>query len=724
MRHWLGIWGAVLAGMMLPMAAQGAFQITRPRDGETVSLLKPMQRALALMTEAQLEVFLTQGTVERMADVTTYPAGIEVEWNAASGAVACYEVRVADNAEMKRDKRIRAVQPKCVIQNLEIGRTYYLQVAALDAAKRAFQETKVQSFVVENLAPRVMNIPGVPNVRDLGGRIGLEGRVIPQGMIFRSAAFNDNSTDGGKTAGKTRMDKENLAIAAEALALKTEIDLRWDSELADMSASPLGQGVRYQRIPSTLYGGLFSPNGHENYRKLFQVFTRSENYPIGFHCILGADRTGSLAAVLLATLGVSREEIIRDFCFTSLYAPFLRAPHSIRPVLDGLAKCGQPGDPLSTQAMRYLLHCGIRSQQIYDFLTIVLGPELAMPSALEEARAREQLQERFQLPAKGLAVVPYTVREETMLQNGRQVHWRVPFWHVSPLRSAGADGAGAFCLHLRNDAPVPTTVALAPEVKALAARQYHVLDPLSKVVYCAPDGATRWKTEELSRFALVLRPQEEQMIVVQPAVGELPDGHHPLAWRPPSYSPYVAEAPAAPAPRIDGRLDDAAWQGQAPLAMTDTEGAPVHNAPKVYLRTDAAHTTLYIAAELQDGTPCAKAHASRDASLWTEDSIELFFASHGDAKTYQVILSAAGCIWDGINGDGRAWTLAQCEFKAARTPSGWTMEAAIPLAQFGFEGALELNVCANNNPGAIHYNLFPTQGALGHRAAISPVLLK
>ena len=94
-------------------------------------------------------------------------------------------------------------------------------------------------------------------------------------------------------------------------------------------------------------------------------------------------------------------------------------------------------------------------------------------------------------------------------------------------------------------------------------------------------------------------------------------------------------------------------------------------------------------------------------------------------KTYQIILSAAGAVWDGIVGDANenAWT-ADCRVQAVQTEGGWTLEAAIPLSQFDFAGALELNVCANNNPGAYHLNLFPTFGAFRERSAICPVLFK
>ena len=668
--------------------------------------------------------------VERMEDVTTYPAGIEVEWNAADRAPGGYMVWVADNAEMVGAWNRIVQNTTITLYNLEIGKTYYLQVNALgegnaEGGSEVLETTSGCSFTVENLAPRVLYVPGVPNVRDLGGRVGLEGRVIPQGMIFRSAAFNDNSSDGGKTPGKTRMNEENLAIEREVMKLKTEIDLRWDSELADMASSPLGEAVDYQRIPSTLYGGLFTQQGYENYQKLFPIFTKAENYPIDFHCILGADRTGSLAVVLLATLGVAREEIIRDYCFTSLYTPFLRPPRNIRSVLDGLAQCGQPGDTLSDQAMRFLLRCGVRSNQIYDFLTIVLGEGLVMPEVLAEARITEEIHDHFSKPLQGLDVKPYIVQRETMLQAGKEVSWELPVWHDNPLKSSGSNGQGANYLLLRNATPLPTTVALKVDHAALTAPGYFVVAPMRRLSYRAPDGNLPWTPEQLDDFHAVLEPSEELLLVVQPSAMLDAENYQIVRWEEPKFKPSFAEIPAADAPEVDGALDDATWQGMAPLAMTNTDGSSADHAPLVWLRTNAEHDMLYIAAKLQDTTPYAEAHDDRDAALWNEDSIEVFLSSHGETKTYQLILNAKDAIWDGISGDndGENWT-AECQFQSTTTTDGWVIEAAIPLAQFDFTGALELNICANDNPGSIHYNLFPTRGSFHDRTAISPALFK
>ena len=117
-------WLTFVLTAVLSLSSQAAFRITRPAKGDTVSPLKPMQRALAMMTEEQLDAFLNQEMVDRMREVTTYPAGIDVEWNAADRAPGGYMIWVADNAEMVNAWNRSVPNTATTLYNLEIGKTY------------------------------------------------------------------------------------------------------------------------------------------------------------------------------------------------------------------------------------------------------------------------------------------------------------------------------------------------------------------------------------------------------------------------------------------------------------------------------------------------------------------------------------------------------------------------------------------------------------------------
>ena len=72
------------------------------------------------------------------------------------------------------------------VWNLEIAREYTWTVCGDGACARGHFRTRDQ-------APRVMYVPDVTNIRDLGGRIGLNGRRVKQGMAYRAAGLNSNA---------------------------------------------------------------------------------------------------------------------------------------------------------------------------------------------------------------------------------------------------------------------------------------------------------------------------------------------------------------------------------------------------------------------------------------------------------------------------------------------------------------------------------------------------
>ena len=109
----------------------------------------------------------------------------------------------------------------------------------------------------------------------------------------------------------------------------------------------------------------------------FRVFCRRENYPIYFHCIGGADRTGALAYVLNGVLGVDRHEMETDW--ESTFYPnipdanpdpdfWCRESH----FNNGFGKYGTEGDSWNRRIELYLLDCGVTMEEIETFRSIML----------------------------------------------------------------------------------------------------------------------------------------------------------------------------------------------------------------------------------------------------------------------------------------------------------------------------------------------------------------
>jgi protein-tyrosine phosphatase len=168
----------------------------------------------------------------------------------------------------------------------------------------------------------------VQNARDLGGL-----PTAPEGQVACGSLFR-----GPPLAGLTQAGCSEVA----ALGIRTVIDLRIESERttkpnsacvgADQVFAPLP--IPYGVSPAEYSADLNAPA----IAAAFQAFTDPDAYPIYFHCTWGRDRTGVVAALLLLSLGASREDVMQEYLLskTSVGA----YPDSLTAVLDEIEQRG------------------------------------------------------------------------------------------------------------------------------------------------------------------------------------------------------------------------------------------------------------------------------------------------------------------------------------------------------------------------------------------------
>lgn len=119
-------------------------------------------------------------------------------------------------------------------------------------------------------------------------------------------------------SGPSRINDANLGFWRDTLGIRCDIDLRSDWECIGMVASPV-ESVRWCHVPSTAYGAIASSYGRKAMAKVIRAFLDERNYPIDFHCIAGQDRTGAVAFVINALLGVEEEELYKDWEATGFW---------------------------------------------------------------------------------------------------------------------------------------------------------------------------------------------------------------------------------------------------------------------------------------------------------------------------------------------------------------------------------------------------------------------
>ena len=125
-----------------------------------------------------------------------------------------------------------------------------------------------------------------------------------------------------------------------------------------MTGSPLGPETTWLSRPSTCYGGLGTDEGKRQLRDALGVFLDPVNYGIVYHCIGGADRTGSLAFVIGALLGVDEDDLWRDWevtCFGGQRPAFVHAK-CLEQLLEVFGK--YPGDSINERVKNYVRALG------------------------------------------------------------------------------------------------------------------------------------------------------------------------------------------------------------------------------------------------------------------------------------------------------------------------------------------------------------------------------
>jgi protein-tyrosine phosphatase len=195
---------------------------------------------------------------------------------------------------------------------------------------------------------RHLSFESVINFRDLGGYHARNGKTVAWRRIFRS----------GDLRHMTQGDFKKLK---EEIRLVTVIDLRSGPEIENNGKGLLeGSEIKYCNISfmtdddpgdnasryehCTNMGEFYLEMARQkDYGKriieALEVIADSGNHPLVFHCAVGKDRTGILAAILLNLLGVEEDDIIQDYTLSEPYMDELLArlknnPQKSDPPLD------------------------------------------------------------------------------------------------------------------------------------------------------------------------------------------------------------------------------------------------------------------------------------------------------------------------------------------------------------------------------------------------------
>lgn len=193
-----------------------------------------------------------------------------------------------------------------------------------------------------------------------------------------TAKFDIKSGDAariekGRKPGSLRLDAADREYLADFFRIKSDIDLRSDAECFGMIGSPLGDGVKWFHYSSGAYAGMHFPEGREAFATVFRVFLDEKNYPIYSHCIAGQDRTGAVAFILNALLGVDENELYLDWEITGLCNRGISFVHEGN--FDNLIRTFKekyPSDTINGSVEAYVLSLGFTADDIAKFRSTML----------------------------------------------------------------------------------------------------------------------------------------------------------------------------------------------------------------------------------------------------------------------------------------------------------------------------------------------------------------
>ncbi|MBP5609751.1 MAG: tyrosine-protein phosphatase, partial [Clostridia bacterium] len=240
------------------------------------------------------------------------PAPVSLRWDvdftSGENALRYFVVRIwtKDDKSDERAFLVGRSEREYQFYNAYAGQRYFWNVTAYGA--NGVVVSSAETFTTANQEPRGLYVDGVTNVRDLGGRATEDGGQVRQGLLFRGAKLD--------WKGIRMITDEGIETMRQTLGIKTELDLRTESEAGAITKSFLGDGVNYVRRPLS---GKFAPDDtlQANLKKVFAVLADESNYPIFFHCAAGADRTGLVAWFVNGLLGVSANDLWRDYLLTN-----------------------------------------------------------------------------------------------------------------------------------------------------------------------------------------------------------------------------------------------------------------------------------------------------------------------------------------------------------------------------------------------------------------------
>ncbi len=253
-----------------------------------------------------------------------------------------------------------------------------------------------------------LRLQGAPNFRDLGGYVNADGLRVKRRLLYRSEGLHQLTEEdhavlhdlGLKLICDLRSDFERAKkptvwpehMLPRTLVMDVNADIR--AENADLYGMLRKDPTEHGARAMMMYVYRFVPEALTRHLgKFFDAVSVDGNLPLILHCSAGKDRTGVLSAILLMTLGVSRETVVADYMKTQVYRDAVKLKAKVLELMEPII--GTTPSPEMIEVMAgvepvyidtaieaiedqfdsldaYLISAGVRQEQIAAFRSRML----------------------------------------------------------------------------------------------------------------------------------------------------------------------------------------------------------------------------------------------------------------------------------------------------------------------------------------------------------------
>lgn len=214
---------------------------------------------------------------------------------------------------------------------------------------------------------RMINCPTINNMRDLGGW-SCDGGTVKYGKLYRGGQVYEGAYD----------------VFVNQLGIRHELNLRGTNEAAS-EPSPTWNEVGYTCPTNYVW---YTLKDKSTWKQILNCIFDNVvgGKPLFFHCLMGADRTATVACVIEAILGVSQSDIDKDYeltCFnTGVYTDAL-ARRRNETEWQGLINeiNAYEGSTFMYKAINFVKSCDISVSKINAFRQAMIN---GTPETIEE----------------------------------------------------------------------------------------------------------------------------------------------------------------------------------------------------------------------------------------------------------------------------------------------------------------------------------------------------